>query len=1042
MLFALAAEKGSAQEFTLTTTNANVDSSKALIDMPGLTANPLAIIIATPLGNTALLNTHPVGAWYYSGKWNIFNSDHAVMPLGAKYRVQFFKEPGPNQFMHLVTQQNIGAEGSYIDNPALNNNPDAQVKIFQNYAPEVRTPYYLDRFKSEVAYSTAAGRWYIANVNGEALGRGTVFNVVITPGTGVGTTPATNPGTNSSVSPEHPPSKIDALPAPTGQTLNPVAPSTPGGVPLPVKQQTQKSPIRANWTLRPEPSPQIGPNSDILLFIHGMDSRAEEAEDITKALFTLKANPPGPAPPPPSGTPTPNPQLGAELKRILQKYEGCILERYETKDDLRRRGLNVNLSRLQTTSGLQDRDAGVVCVAGNLCSLAFRRASHAKLLAQASRGDATNFETDLKKAIPRDCFDCQPHQERHTKHVHCTMECGGNNGVDVFRADNGPGPCFEVCKFGEDIMRLVADVVNDIHLALTIPSGPPPLSTNGTTIATNFSTVQFKDCPNPAEGCPESCDHPDNFSQGARSAVLPYDSVNGRRVELYFPPPANMLDTKPPLNTEINLPPGRNLGTNEGRLLKRLRDAAASREPLYSLSQAASEFALQNEAMGNAFADLSVTGHRAFDDFRKALPNESFCQALAQTPTRGNGSDLLNGCHRALDRAYAVANFLRTGQRADTPAEKTRKLTERDKLGWIAVSGEDDSPHRPVNVPSSDYPQYDIDVVVDAPLAAEAKSVTVRTRYVIAQSGPMGTTGKNLVVISLDLPTSGYSENLDYDRVSPLTEIGKPITTQTNVPPKISIPDFQPTGNTPLLDFIENFIVHFAETLDQQKYLNKNDFKAVMGGSLGGNMTFRLGRLPGVAWLPNFVVWSPASIWDSLGEGTDPLKHLGPRKAWEGADLAHQSPSPGDRAKFFGSWDKPIVEVIIPMAQSDTWTSDYYPCKKSAVAAARLDRHETYDARFLAWHWRLGAEQLLYSHQTKVQETNQPRFMLNTKPMLLACGVEDRVPFNDICPATQITAPLMTATPGKALFLDKTGHSLDNERRIYFAKEITKFLKL
>ena len=181
-----------AQELTSTATSANTVSSKTLIDLPGLTGNPMAIIVATPVGNTAQLNTHPVGAWYYSGKWNIFNSDHAVMPLGAKYKVRFFKEPGPNQFLHLVTKQNLGAEGSYIDNPALNNNPSAQVAIFQNYAPDVRTPYYLNRFEAKASYSSAAERWYIANVNGEPLGRGTVYNIVVTPATTVGAN--TNPG--------------------------------------------------------------------------------------------------------------------------------------------------------------------------------------------------------------------------------------------------------------------------------------------------------------------------------------------------------------------------------------------------------------------------------------------------------------------------------------------------------------------------------------------------------------------------------------------------------------------------------------------------------------------------------------------------------------------------------------------------------------------------------------------------------------------------------------------------------------------------------
>jgi hypothetical protein len=197
-----------------------------------------------------------------------------------------------------------------------------------------------------------------------------------------------------------------------------------------------------------------------------------------------------------------------------------------------------------------------------------------------------------------------------------------------------------------------------------------------------------------------------------------------------------------------------------------------------------------------------------------------------------------------------------------------------------------------------------------------------------------------------------------------------------------------------------------------------------------------------VPWLPKFVVWSPASIWSSLGEGGDLFKHFGPRTAWESAERSLNSPGNGDRAAFFGSWDKPIVPVVIPMAQSDTWTSDFYPCKKSSVAGARLDRQETYNQNFLAWHWRLGGEQLLFSQLNRNPATNQPLYMSNQKPMLLGCGLEDHVAFNNICPATQTTASLMTMTPGKALFLDKTGHSLDNERRMFWARQIVDFLGL
>jgi hypothetical protein len=116
--------------------------------------------------------------------------------------------------------------------------------------------------------------------------------------------------------------------------------------------------------------------------------------------------------------------------------------------------------------------------------------------------------------------------------------------------------------------------------------------------------------------------------------------------------------------------------------------------------------------------------------------------------------------------------------------------------------------------------------------------------------------------------------------------------------------------------------------------------------------------------------------------------------------------------------------------------------KNQRSAAARLDRHETYNAKFLAWHWRLGGEQLLYSHQTIETDTGKPRYMKNLKPMLLGCGLEDTVAFNDICPATQNTAPKMISTPGKALFLAKTGHSLDNDGGNFWAQQIIEFLGL
>ena len=176
--------------------------------------------------------------------------------------------------------------------------------------------------------------------------------------------------------------------------------------------------------------------------------------------------------------------------------------------------------------------------------------------------------------------------------------------------------------------------------------------------------------------------------------------------------------------------------------------------------------------------------------------------------------------------------------------------------------------------------------------------------------------------------------------------------------------------------------------------------------------------------------------------------HLIVKKAWDQAnDRVASDPNDLEPARitrrrdFFQSWDVPIVVGSVP-AQSEQWSSNWWPCKRSAVATARLERHETYDPRFLSWHWRLGAEQMLYSHQSRDATTGRPRYRSNQKRMLLACGADDDFLGTRICSTTQATARDMRTTPGKAIFLKKTGHSIHNERRDFFAGEVVDFLRL
>ena len=178
MVLTLMIANGQAQEITLTTTAANTVASKSTIDLPALSNNPGAIIVATSAGNTQTLNPHPIGAWYYNGKWNIFNTDHATMPIGLQFKVEVFLKPDANHFLHLITKENLTDMGSYIDHPALNHNPNAQFIILQNHAPDNRSNY-LNKFEAKAEYNAAAEKWAIKNVTGERLYPNTAYNVVV-----------------------------------------------------------------------------------------------------------------------------------------------------------------------------------------------------------------------------------------------------------------------------------------------------------------------------------------------------------------------------------------------------------------------------------------------------------------------------------------------------------------------------------------------------------------------------------------------------------------------------------------------------------------------------------------------------------------------------------------------------------------------------------------------------------------------------------------------------------------------------------------------
>jgi pimeloyl-ACP methyl ester carboxylesterase len=520
-------------------------------------------------------------------------------------------------------------------------------------------------------------------------------------------------------------------------------------------------------------------------------------------------------------------------------------------------------------------------------------------------------------------------------------------------------------------------------------------------------------------------------------------------------------------------------GVASNRLIPELRQAAQTMDPAQCLARAAEAFFFASNgaetvlderaatARGNAFADLAVTGRMAYDAFRNgvsvpALKTGTVELLNMQSPVPAFTDEQIGAAvDKALDRAYAVVWALR-----GPPAQQAAL---RAPLGWIAVSGEDDKPHRPVNVPPPPYEQYEVDVATEWQ--------TIATRFFIASPEPPARTatpqrrerpedpptpavphdhsviiflhghssgadeamgiipallqagtdrGVNYSILSLDLPNNGYSQEFDHLGFSPRTETTYPKDTADQKP-----------INAPVLDFIENFVVAFIDALPEAI---SSKIVAVIGGSLGGNLTLRLGRrdLSGKPWtIPAIVSWAPASVWPP--NVAHPINYLAPNSCFDRCGEDELTETRDDF--FYRSYlETHALGQIRP--QPEYWYRDGWVGKPSHIAQSRFARYEIYSKFFRQWHWRVAGEQLIYSHiehEVFRDETTPIRYEKNTVPTLLAAGSHDDYLGTRIYTYTVYLSERIPVA-GRRLLLNNTGHSIHFERPAYFAREIVKFL--
>ena len=170
-------------QFVHVATAANSVLDYTTIDNPLTNGNPGAILIVTPNWNPGgvggTYNNHPIGVYYFGGKWTIFNQDLAPIPVGAAFNV-IIPTSGAGVFVQTVTPANIGGEVTFIDNALINANPNAIMLVTPNYNPGGGCGCIYDNHPIGMYYSTAAGnQWGIFNQDHVAMPLNASFNVFV-----------------------------------------------------------------------------------------------------------------------------------------------------------------------------------------------------------------------------------------------------------------------------------------------------------------------------------------------------------------------------------------------------------------------------------------------------------------------------------------------------------------------------------------------------------------------------------------------------------------------------------------------------------------------------------------------------------------------------------------------------------------------------------------------------------------------------------------------------------------------------------------------
>ncbi|MDW8019160.1 MAG: membrane dipeptidase [Chloroherpetonaceae bacterium] len=156
--------------FKHTVTSQNLTANYTTLSHPATDQRPNALLFVTTDYGRGQYPAAPIGVWYNSGKWTIFNQDRSPMTRGAQFNVLVL-EPSERAFVHQATAKNTSGHITYLDHPLLNGNPKARLLVTQNWQGVYNN--------SPIGVYYTGQQWAIFNQDLRSMPTGALFNVFV-----------------------------------------------------------------------------------------------------------------------------------------------------------------------------------------------------------------------------------------------------------------------------------------------------------------------------------------------------------------------------------------------------------------------------------------------------------------------------------------------------------------------------------------------------------------------------------------------------------------------------------------------------------------------------------------------------------------------------------------------------------------------------------------------------------------------------------------------------------------------------------------------